>query len=185
MAGVKIKTINAQKLAYLEHTGDYSSIPYGQYFDKLYAWAKEKKVRPGFKPLGIFHDNPEKTPPEQCRSEIAIPIIGDAESDEEIKVKELPEMEVAVIKHKGSSEEYQNTYKTLGEWIIQNGYEWAGPCMEVYTKKPKVKGEQTIMYATIQAPVKKKEPLLRKLADKEESTESKTEESEDEPKDEE
>jgi effector-binding domain-containing protein len=167
MAGVKIKTISAQKLAYLEHIGDYSGIPYDKYFEQLYTWAKKNKVRPGFKPLGIFHNNPEETPPEECRSEVAIPIVGDAESDEEIKVKELPSMEVAIIKHKGSSEEYKNTYKTLENWITENGYDWAGPCMEVYTKKPKVKGNQTIMYATIQAPVKKKGSLLRKLADKE------------------
>ncbi len=185
MTGVKIKTISAQKLAYLEHTGDYGGIPYDQYFEQLYAWAKEKKVRPGFKPLGIFHDNPEETPPEQCRSEIAIPIVGDADSGEDIKVKELPSMEVAVIKHKGPSEDYKNTYKILGDWITENGYDWAGPCMEVYTKKPKVKGEQTILYATIQAPIKKKEPLLRKLTDKAESTESETKEQKDEPKDEE
>ena len=169
MAGIKIKTIKPQKVAYLEHTGDYSAIPYDKYFEQLYAWAKEKNVRPGFKPLGIFHDNPGKTPPEQCKSEIALPIVGDAESDEEIKVKELPSMEVAVIKHKGSSEEYKNTYKILGDWITENGYDWAGPCMEVYTKKPKVKGDTTIMFATIQAPVKKKAPLLRKLADKKET----------------
>ncbi len=168
MAGIKIKTLKPQKLAYVEHTGDYKSIPYDDYFTKLYDWAKEKKVRPGFKPLGIFHDDPQKTPPEQCKSEICIPIVGEAESDENIKIKELPSMEVAVTKHKGSSEEYQNTYRQLNEWITKNGYEWAGPAMEVYTKKPKTVGDQTIIYATVQAPVKKK-VLLRKLAEKEES----------------
>lgn len=171
MAGIKIKTLKPQKLAYVEHTGDYKSIPYDDYFNQLYAWAKEKNVRPGFKPLGIFHDNPEKTPPEQCKSEICIPIVGEAESDEDIKIKELPSMEVAVTKHKGTSEEYQNTYRQLNEWITKNGYEWAGPAMEIYTKKPKTVGDQTIIYATVQAPVKKK-VLLRKLAEKEESESS-------------
>jgi AraC family transcriptional regulator len=169
MAGIKIKTIKPQKLAYIEHTGDYSSIPYDNYYEKLYSWAKEKKVRPGFKALGIFHDNPDKTPPEQCRSEICIPIVGEAESDEEIKVKELPTMEVAQIKHKGSSKEYKNTYQNLNEWITQNGYEWAGPSMEVYSKKPITKGEETIISATIQAPIKKKGILLRKVVEKEQT----------------
>jgi effector-binding domain-containing protein len=171
MAGIKIKTLKPQKLAYVEHTGDYKSIPYDDYFNQLYAWAKEKNVRPGFKPLGIFHDNPEKTPPEQCKSEICIPIVGEAESDEDIKIKELPSMEVAVTKHKGTSEEYQNTYRQLNEWITKNGYEWAGPAMEVYTKMPKTVGDQTIIYANVQAPVKKK-VLLRKLAEKEETESS-------------
>ncbi|MEE9150281.1 MAG: GyrI-like domain-containing protein [Thermoplasmata archaeon] len=171
MAGIKLKTTKAQKLAYLEHTGDYRSIPYDEYFNRLYEWAKEKKVRPGFNSMGIFYDNPEETPPEQCKSEIGIPIVGDAESEEDIKIKELPSMEVAVTKHKGSTKEYQETYRKLNEWIMRNGYEWAGPAMEVYTKKPKTVGEETIVYATVQVPVKKK-VLLRKLVDKEETESS-------------
>jgi effector-binding domain-containing protein len=119
------------------------------------------------KALGIFHDNPDKTPPEQCKSEIGIPIVGEAESEGEIKVKELPTMEVAQIKHKGSSKEYKNTYQILSDWITKNGYEWAGPSMEVYSKKPKTQGEEIIIYATIQAPIKKKGILLRKVVEKE------------------
>lgn len=169
MAGIKLKTAKSIKLAYLEHTGDYGSIPYDDYFNKLYKWAKEKKVRPGFKPMGIFHDSPEQTPSEECRSEIGIPIVGDAEPEGDIKIKELPPMEVAVIKHKGSTKEYQDTYRKLNEWITKNGYEWAGPAIEVYTKKPKTVGDETIIYANVQVPVKKKGYLLRKLADEEES----------------
>ena len=173
MADVKIKQTKPCKLAYLEHTGDYGHIPYDEYFNRLYAWAKEKKVRPGLKPMGIFHDNPDKTPPEQCRSEIAIPIVGEAEAGEDIKIKELPTMEVAVIKHKGSAKGYQETYKKIGDWIAQNGYEWAGPSMEVYTKTPKIKGDETIIHANVQVPIKKTDKkegdyLLRKVADKEE-----------------
>jgi AraC family transcriptional regulator len=171
MAGIKIKTLKPQKLAYIEHTGTYSEIPYDKYYDMLYSWAKEKKVRPGMKALGIFFDNPDKTPPEQCKSEICIPIFGDAESNEEIKIKDLPSMEVAQIKHKGSSEEYKNTYKTLNDWIENNGYERAGPSMEVYTKKPKMSGDKVILYANIQAPIKKKDYLLRKVADSQEPKE--------------
>jgi AraC family transcriptional regulator len=172
MTGIKIKTLKSLRLAYIEHKGTYSEIPYDMYYDKLYSWAKEKKVRPGMKALGIFHDDPDKTPPEQCRSEICIPIFGEVESDEEIKIKELPRMEVAQIKHKGSSEEYKNTYKTLSDWIESNGYEWAGPSMEVYTKKPKPSGDKTIIYSNIQAPIKKKDFLLRKVADKEDPEKS-------------
>jgi effector-binding domain-containing protein len=175
MAGIKIKTIKPQRLAYIEHTGEYSKIPYDQYFERLYAWAKENKVRPGFKTLGIFHDNPEKISAEQCKSEICLPIVGDAEPAEDVKIKDLPAMDVAEIKHKGPSEEYKNTYRTLSDWITQNGYEWAGSSMEVYTKKPKVKGDQTILYATVQAPVKKK-VLLRKVAESGDSEDTPSEE---------
>ena len=109
-----------------------------------------------FKSIGIYLDNPDEKPPKECRSELGIPIKGMATPDKEIKIKELPSMEVAVIKHKGPASKYSDTYKRLGEWIEENGYEWVGPTMEVYSKKPKVVGNETIIYATVQAPIKKK-----------------------------
>lgn len=156
MAKIKVKTRKGGKVAYIAHTGSYMKVPYDELFGKLYGWAKQNKVRPGFKALGIFMDNPEKTPPEQCRSEIGISIYGDGPETDRIKVKTLPDMEVAVMKFKGESEDYMKAYNEIGEWTEANGYEWAGPCIEEYTKKPKVKDGKTIMFANIQVPVKRK-----------------------------
>lgn len=156
MAEVEIKERGACKLAYIEHVGDHGSIPYDKYISQLYGWAKENKVRPGFQPLCIFHDCPEKTPPEKCRSEIGILIMGKAKGDKTVKIKDMPAMNVAVIKHKGPGKEYPETYRKLSEWIAQNGYEWVGPSIEIYTKKPKIIGNETIIYAHVLAPVKKK-----------------------------
>lgn len=156
MKKIKLEKTKPITLAYIEHIGSYGEIPFDRHIFQLYTWAKEKKVRPGFKTMGIFYDNPEEKPPAECRSEIGIPIKGTASSDEQIKIKELPSMDVAVIKHKGPASEYGETYKKLAEWIEENGYEWAGPAMEVYKKKPKVVGNETIIYANVQAPVKKK-----------------------------
>ena len=156
MTKVKVKKTKPMTLAYIEHTGDYGEIPFDEYISKLYGWAKKQKARPGFKAIGIYHDNPEEKPPAECRSEIGIPIKGTANPDEEIKIKELPAMDVVVIKHKAPASQYEETYKKLSEWMEENGYEWAGPSMEEYTKKPKVVGGETIIYANVQAPIKKK-----------------------------
>jgi AraC family transcriptional regulator len=156
MAEIKIKKTKACRLAYVEHVGEYGSIPYNRYFAQLYGWAKEKKIRPGFQPMVIFYDDPSQTPPEKCRSEIGIPITGDAKPEGNIKIKDLPPMEVAVIQHKAPAKEYPETYRKLSEWMAKNGYEWAGPSIEVYTKKPKVEGDEVILYANVQVPIKKK-----------------------------
>jgi len=156
MEKIKVEKTKPIQLAYIEHVGVYGEIPFDEYVPRLYAWAKENKVRPGFKSLGIYLDNPEEKPPNECRCEIGIPIKGTASPDNEIKVKELPSMEVAVIKHKGPASKYGETYKKLGEWIEENGYEFAGPAIEMYTKKPKVVGSETIIYANVQIPIKKK-----------------------------
>jgi len=156
MAKIKIKKTKPYKLAYIEHVGDYRNVPFDKYIPQLYGWAKEKKVRPGFRSVGIYYDCPETTPPEKCRSEIGIPVHGTPEPGGEIKIKDVPVMEVAVIKHAGPAKDYSKTYGALNEWMTQSGYEWAGPAFEVYTKKPKVKGGETIIYAEVQVPVRKK-----------------------------
>jgi len=156
MAKIKIKKTKPYKLAYVEHVGDYGNVPFDKYISQLYGWAKEKRVRPGFRPIGIYYDSPEHTPPEKCRSEIGIPIHGTSEPEGDIKIKDMPVMEVAAIKHAGPAKDYCKTYGMLGEWMAQNNYEWAGPAVEVYTKKPKVVGGETMIYVEVQVPVRKK-----------------------------
>ena len=52
--------------AYIEHQGPYDDIPWGELMGELYGWAKEQKVMPGFYPMGIYLDDPQKVPREQC-----------------------------------------------------------------------------------------------------------------------
>lgn len=153
---VKLERRKPVRLAYIEHVGAYDAIPFEDYVNRLYGWAREVKVRPGFYPIGIFHDSPEETPPERCRSEIAIPITGEAPGRGDVRIRDMPAMQVAAISHRGPSSDYAKTYRALSEWVAEHGYEWAGPSMEVYTKKPKEIGGQIVHYAKIMAPVRKK-----------------------------
>jgi len=156
MASVKLESRKATTLAYIEHKGPYDKVPWGDYMEKLYGFAKEKKVMPGFYPMATYPTNPEGTPPEELGSEIAIPIHGEVQGHGEIKIKKLPAMKVATISHKGPGSEYKNTYGKLTEWMKENDYESSGPPMEIYSKKPEVKGGVTILYAKVMMPVKKK-----------------------------
>lgn len=153
---VKLEQRKPVRLAYIEHVGPYDAIPYTEYMERLYGWAKEAKVRPGFYPMGIFHDSPEETPPKECRSEIAIPIAGKAKSSGDIRIRDLPAMRVAAVSHKGPSSDYPKTYEALNSWVAENGYEVTGPPMEVYSRRPERVGGRTILYAKVMAPVRKK-----------------------------
>jgi AraC family transcriptional regulator len=156
MLKVKVKKTKPMRIAFMEHKGDYGQVPFDQYFTKLFSWAKANKAKPGFKTMGIYFDNPDKTPPQECRCEVALPIYGDPPSGEEVKVKELDGMEVVSTKVAAPADDYPRIYHLIGDWMDRNGYDWAGPSYEIYTKKPKVKGNQTIMYSEIQVPIKKK-----------------------------
>jgi effector-binding domain-containing protein len=155
MSRVRIEKKNSIKLAYIEHVGAYDKIPFDEYIPRLYGWAKENHVRPGFYPIGIFPNPMNCGPDEKTRSEIGIQVYGEAKPDKGISIKELPAMDVAAISHKGPAAEYPKTYENLSDWIRQNGYEWSGPAIEIYTRKPKIVGEETILYTKIEAPVRK------------------------------
>lgn len=157
MQRVKLEETKPVRLAYVEHMGSYDKIPFPQYMEKLYGWAKEKHIRPGLFSIGLYYDS-DRIASEKRRSEIGIPIYGEAEPEGDIKVKDLPAMQVATISHKAPSSEYPKTYETLSRWIVENGYEWAGPSIETYTRRPRTIGGRTIVYAKVKAPIRKKQP---------------------------
>ena len=153
MTKIKIKKRKPTKIAYIEHTGDYSSIPYDEDISKLYSYAKKNKLRPGFKPFAIYPDDPKEGDWEHIRTRVAISINKFSESSEDISVSELPQMEYATMKFTGSSDEYQDAYNNLWEWIEEHGYKVNGAPLEIWGKKPKIKEGKSIISSEIQAPI--------------------------------
>ena len=156
MAGPKLEERKASGLAYIEHRGAFDKIPWQEYIEKLYGWAKEQKVMPGFHPMGIYHDDPKIVPPEKCRTEIGITFKGKAKESSGVKIRQMPAMKVASISHKAPASEFHKTYATLEEWINNKGLKVSGPPMEVYSKKPETVGGVTILYVKILMPVARK-----------------------------
>jgi AraC family transcriptional regulator len=156
MTSPKLETRKAANLAYIEHKGPYDKVPWDDYIKRLYGWAKEQKVMPGFYPLAIYHDDPKKTSPEECRTDIGITFKGRAKEQTGVKIRRTPAMKVASISHKGPGTEFKSTYAKLGDWIEKKGYRISGPPIEVYSKKPEVVGGETVLYAKVMMPVRKK-----------------------------
>lgn len=153
MPNIKIKKRKTTKIAYIEHTGNYSTIPYDQDISKLYSFAKKNKLRPGFKPFALYPDDPNSGPWENTRTRVAITINKLSDAFDNIQTSELPQMEVACMKFKGSSEAYQEGYNKLWQWIKENGYKLNGSPMEFWGKKPKIKNGVAIISSEIQAPI--------------------------------
>jgi AraC family transcriptional regulator len=155
MAGPKLEERKGSGLAYIEHQGPFDKIPWQEYIERLYGWAKQQKVMPGFYPMGIYHDDPEVVPPEKCRTDIAITFKGKAKEQAGVKVRKISAMKVATLSHKGPGSEFPKTYATLKDWIDKKGLKVSGPPMEIYSKKPEVVGGKTILYAKVMMPVAK------------------------------
>ena len=156
MGKIKIEKRKPVTIAYMGYKGPYNDIPFDSYIERLYGWAKEKRIRPGFYPLAVYHDNPETTAPEDCRTDVAITVVGEPQGTDEIMVRKMPAMTVASVKHKGGADEYQGVYEALARWVEENGYTWDGPPIEMYTRKPKVVDGKAVFHAKIMAPVRKK-----------------------------
>jgi AraC family transcriptional regulator len=140
-------------LAYVEYTGRYDKVPWDEFMPRLYGWAKEQKVMPGFYPMAIYLDNPSQVPNDQCRSEICITFKGSAKEDGGVKIKHIPAQKVATISFKGPGSEYQKSYEELHKWIEGKGYRISGPCIEIYSKKPEMIDGVLILYSKIMMPV--------------------------------
>jgi AraC family transcriptional regulator len=156
MTNPKLEERKASSFAYIEHRGLYDKIPWQEYIEKLYGWAKKQKVMPGFYPMGIYLDDPGIVPPDSRRTEIGITFKGKAEESSSVKIRQMPSMKVASISHKGPGSEFQRTYDILKGWIEKKGLKVSGPPMETYSKKPEVIDGVTILYAKIMMPVEKK-----------------------------
>jgi len=155
MTGPKLESRKKADLAYIEHVGPYDKVPWDQYMKRLYGWAKSQTVMPGFYPMAICFDDPQKTQPEKCRSEIAITYKGEARAENGVKTRSLSAMKVVTLSHKGPATEFEKTYAKLREWISANGYVASGPSIEVYSKKPEVIGGVTIFFAKVMMQIAK------------------------------
>jgi len=152
----KLETRKAATVAYIKHRGPYDAVPWEDYIKRLYGWAKDQKVMPGFYPMMICYDNPENARPEELRSDIAITFKGRAKKQGGVMTRKLPAMKVATVSHKGPSDKFRDTYAKLSEWIELKGYVISGPSIEVYSRKPEIVRGVRILYAKIMLQVKKK-----------------------------
>lgn len=134
---VQIKKISEQNVVYLRHVGPYQDC--GATWERLCRWACPKGVfGPDTMIMGICHDDPEITPPEQIRYDACLTIDRAIDTDEGIQMMHLPEGTYASYLHKGPYDQLKNSYRKLcGEWIPQSGHQIANaPSIEVYLNSP-------------------------------------------------
>ena len=72
---VEVMDKPAYRVAYLRHIGPYAGETIGPVWGRLMAWAGQHGLlRPGVPGFGVSWDNPEVTPPENCRYDVCIAI---------------------------------------------------------------------------------------------------------------
>ena len=77
------------------------------------------------------------------------------EDTDDVKFKELPEIEAACIYHRGSYNEFSRSYAAVLRYIEENGYEICGDIREKYIDGVWNKDTEEEWLSEIQIPVKR------------------------------
>jgi AraC family transcriptional regulator len=135
---VTIKDTEPMTVAFLSKKGPYTQISAA--FGQLYEWIGQNGYTPSGPPIGVYFNAPAQVPEDQLLWELRSPIAGkvapSGPDKDGLGVKQVATIKVAATTHKGSFDTVAMTYEALVGWVMQNGYDIAGPCEEVYLKDP-------------------------------------------------
>ena len=152
MIEVKVETLPRRRLLALAHRGDYQGI--GHAFGRIVALGHARGwTSPDTVSLGIYHDDPDVTPPDQLRSHacMSVPLeLGPV--PEGYELMDLEGGEHAIGVHRGPYEGLHESYSWLfGQWLPASGREPADrPVHEIYVNDPRsVPPEELITHVCI------------------------------------
>ena len=119
----KIVTLEPKQAIYLQLTGSYSSLNYGDAWKRLWLFVKENKLfSAGIEHIAIYHDNPAITEENKLRTDICLVLPKKAEPKDEIGVKIIEGGKYAKFLYVGSYEHLGAVYDAIyGTWLPENG----------------------------------------------------------------
>ena len=129
---MKTVEMDARTLAYIRVTG-----PYGEGYDavchRLHQWASPRALEGG-EWIFIYHDNPEVTPPAQCRTDIGITVPAGTQGTGEVEIQLIPAGRYAQSRYliTDRSQYGPRWQEHIGD-IVAAGLAFGdGPCFELY-----------------------------------------------------
>ena len=131
-----IKTLPSYRVAYMRNVGPYGAeggIP--SLWNRLSTWAGERGLWTADRIcLGISHDNPRVTAPDQCRYDAAIAVSREFRADEEVEIADSAGGTVGSLDFEGSADEIGAAWdRVFSEWLPQSAYQPDDrPCIELY-----------------------------------------------------
>jgi AraC family transcriptional regulator len=136
ISATKVIRLRPMHLAFRRHVGPYESVP-ESIFEELEQWAVGGSGRQLPGPpvwIGIGHDAPMTTPPEQLRFDAALVVPGPFAPEGRIGYQLLAGGHFAVTTHAGSYDTLPTAYAAIFPRVMAlDGYQFAGlPVVEIY-----------------------------------------------------
>ena len=133
-----IKVIDVKPFYYcaLEMTGSYDQ--HGTGFNTLYEQTGIQNLPQSEVPIGIYLNDPNQTPEEELKWDLALALPDSSQVAEPLKLKKWEFKQVASTMYDGvfGAEEMGQVYGEIYAWIGQNKYVPAGPLVEKYLSQP-------------------------------------------------
>jgi effector-binding domain-containing protein len=154
LAAPEVRFASSPKMtvAFIALVGPYSGVTEAMH--KLKTWIDSKGIEQAGYPFCLFYDNPTETKEAELRSEVCIPVATGFEGGEGVKMKEIPETQVAETRHDGPPESFPETYGPFLEGLLKAGYRIVGPAREYFMTVLDVRGPGSGFL--IQQPIEKK-----------------------------
>lgn len=133
---VRIEALDSMRLVAMFHQGPYHEI--GKVWDKMNEWAAHHEVQ-GHRYMSLFHDDPERIPPDKLRSHAAIEVNEDFPARDGVEIIEHPGGLYAVYRHEGPYSELPKAWAHFCSVEIPNAeHEYGkGSTFEIYLNDPR------------------------------------------------
>ncbi len=134
---VSIENRQPIHVAFLRHLGPYSEVHVT--WGKVREWARLRGLLgPDVQFIGISHDNPVTTLPEQIRYDAGLAVEPSVQAHGRIAVQDLEGGEYAVVIHRGPYWQLPDVYSYIyNDWLPGSGYQPRDlPAYEVYRDNP-------------------------------------------------
>jgi AraC family transcriptional regulator len=155
---VELKMDTAFAYVALEMKGSYDQ--HEAAFTRLYEEAMNQGIYGGL-PFGVYWNSPGDTPVEQLRWDVGFAAPSGEAPKAPLTLKKWDFTKMASLKYRGvfGGAEMEHAYERVYQWIAENGYQPAGPMMEVFLNTPSP-DENGVLYGSVEVivPVKQAEP---------------------------
>ena len=145
---VELKTDTAFAYCAIEMTGSYDQ--HEAAFEKLYQEAMNQGIYGGM-PFGIYWNSPANTPVEQLNWDVGFVLSPGTAPKPPLTIKKWDFTTMASLKYRGmfGGVDMDQAYGRLFKWIGENGYQAAGPMMEVFLNSPSP-DESGVLYGAVE-----------------------------------
>ena len=134
---VKVEKLPAMRVAFVRHVGPFKDV--GSAWGSVMGWAGMRGLfGPHTRAIGVIHDDPDITAPEQLRYDASVTVLGDVRAEGTIGIQEIAAGDYAIARHRGPYDRISETYARMcGEWLPSSGRELAtAPALEFYLNAP-------------------------------------------------